>query len=233
MGDGVHRQRDRQLRLVAVSFAVNGLLYGSLLSRYADLAGAVGASEAAFGLALTAGAVGGLVGSLVAPLLMRKVGYTAALVIAGCAYAALAAGVAASTVVVVLGAALFVAGVVDGGHDVAMNALAVKVQQRRGASVMGRVHALWSLSLAVGAALGAVAAAAGLPVFVHVGGVAVLAGVVQLVAALSVRNGEVPAAPGAPSEAPTSPPSPQPGADSVAAAGPPATTEIRDEARHS
>lgn len=186
--------RDVQLRLVAVSFAVNGLLYGSLLSRYADLAGTLGASEAAFGLALTAGAVGGLVGSVAAPLVVRALGQVAALTIAGCVYAAMAPLVVASPLVVVLGAGLFVAGVVDGAHDVGVNALAVRVQQRRGAAVMGRVHALWSLALAGGAAAGAAAASVGLPVVVHLLGVAAVAGAAQLSAGVSARLQQKPAA---------------------------------------
>lgn len=61
-----------------------------------------------------------------------------------------------------------------------MNALAVRVQQRTGHSLMGRAHAAWSVSLAIGTGLGAAAAGLQIPVLGHVGAVAAALLVVQV-----------------------------------------------------
>lgn len=166
--------------LVFCSFGLNGLLYGSLLSRYAEIADAVRADEAVFGLVLAAGAVGGLVGSLVAPLLVRTVGDAGAAAVFGCTFALLACSVAGAPTLVVLAIALFVMTVVDGGQDVAMNALAVRVQQRTGRPIMGRAHAAWSVSLAAGTGVGAAAASLQVPVLGHIAAVAAVLVAAQL-----------------------------------------------------
>ncbi|WP_431875922.1 MFS transporter [Amycolatopsis sacchari] len=165
------RQRQQTgpgLALVLCSFALNGALYGSLLSRYAEIANRVHAGEAAFGAVLAIAAAGGLLGSIVAPVLVRAVRDVAAVTLFGCAFAVLAVGVAAAPALGVLTVAFFLMTLVDGGQDVSMNALAVRVQQLRGQSVLGRAHAVWSLSLSTGTALGALAAALGVPVALHI-----------------------------------------------------------------
>jgi MFS family permease len=164
------RQRSTPgLALVLCSFALNGALYGSLLSRYAEIANNVHASAAAFGTELAIAAIGGLVGSIVAPVLVRAVRDVGAVTLFGCAFAVLAIGVAAAHDLRLLAVALFVMTLVDGGQDASMNALAVQVQRRAGRSVMGRAHATWSLSLSAGTAIGAGAAWLGIPVFIHIG----------------------------------------------------------------
>lgn len=189
---------DPALRLAFVAFAANGALYGSVLSRYAEIADAVGASAQTFGAALAAGAVGGLVGAALSPVVMRRAGPAAAVVVAGCAYAVLAAGVGLAPTVMALGALLLVMGAVDGAHDVSMNALTVTVQQRRKTSLMGRAHATWSLALTAGTALGAGAAALGVPVAVHIGAVAAVVAAAQLHSALTARRPSAAAIPAAP-----------------------------------
>ncbi|WP_250008299.1 MFS transporter [Actinoplanes sp. M2I2] len=168
------------LGLALWSFVVNGALYGSLLSRFAEIADRVGAGEIAFGAALGAGAVGGLAGSVLTPWIARLLGTGGAVTAAGCAYAVLATAAAWAPNLLLLATALVVLGVVDGCHDVSMNTLAAQVQQRSGTSVMGRVHAAWSLALSAGAALGAGAAALPMSVPAHVSIVALAALLIQL-----------------------------------------------------
>ncbi|MFD0592119.1 hypothetical protein ACFQZ4_05765 [Catellatospora coxensis] len=67
----------------AAAFAVNGVLYGSLLTRYPEIADRVGADESEFGAALFAAAMGGLLGSLTAPALTRVVRESSATLVAG------------------------------------------------------------------------------------------------------------------------------------------------------
>ncbi|GAA1553362.1 MFS transporter [Brevibacterium picturae] len=167
---------------VAMGFIVNGGLYGGMLSRYAEIAADAHAGAAAFGVALTAGALGGLTGSVVAPIIMRVSTEKTAVLVGGLAYALLSVALPLAPSPVLLGAAFFVVGVFDGGHDVSMNALTVRYQQRLRIPMMGRMHALWSLALAAGAALGAAAAAVGVAPLVHLGVMAGLLGGAQLVA---------------------------------------------------
>ncbi|MFC7243192.1 MFS transporter [Catellatospora aurea] len=173
----------RKIRLAdwsrpAAAFAVNGVLYGSLLTRYPEIADRVGAGESEFGAALFAAAMGGLLGSLVAPALTWAVRGSGATLVAGAGYALFAVAVVWAPDLYLLAAALLLANLFDGAHDVTMNAAAVKVQQVAGSPLMGRMHATWSLSLTGAGLLGAAAVGLGVPVLVHLG---VVAGVVLAV----------------------------------------------------
>jgi hypothetical protein len=172
MQRAMQRTQLRELTRPASAFAANGALYGSLLARYPEIADQVHTSAGAFGLALFASALGGLAGSLVARFVVRGLGDARSTVLSGCGYAVLAVGIAAAPTLSLLAVALLLTGLFDGAHDVTMNAYTVRVQQRFGLSTMGRMHAVWSLSLAAAAALGAVAAAGRVPIAVHVGLVA-------------------------------------------------------------
>lgn len=166
----------------ASAFAVNGVLYGSLLTRYPEIADRVGATESEFGAALFAAAMGGLLGSLVAPALARVVRESNATLVAGAGYALFAVAVVWAPDLFLLAAALLLANLFDGAHDVTMNAAAVKVQQGVGSPLMGRMHATWSLSLTGAGLLGAAAVGLGIPVLAHLGAVAAVVLAVQFAA---------------------------------------------------
>ncbi|MFJ2082419.1 MFS transporter [Micromonospora chokoriensis] len=200
VADGLDGRTSSDWRVPAVAFAVNGALYGSLLTRFPEIADRVSASETQFGVVLFAAAIGGLLGSLVAPLLARAVGERSATLLAGAGYALLAVGVAWAPQLILLGGALLLLGILDGAHDVVMNAFAVRVQQHRATTLMGRMHATWSLSLAGAGVLGTVAAGLRVPVALHVGIAATVALVAQLAIALG-RKGMV--AEGPPGPTPT------------------------------
>ncbi|MDG4780393.1 hypothetical protein O7614_12150 [Micromonospora sp. WMMD961] len=197
VADGLHGRTSSDWRVPAVAFAVNGALYGSLLTRFPEIADRVSASETQFGVVLFAAAIGGLLGSLVAPLLARAFGERSATLLAGAGYALLAVGVAWAPQLILLGGALLLLGVLDGAHDVAMNAFAVRVQQHRATTLMGRMHATWSLSLAGAGVLGTVAAGLRVPVALHVGIAATVALAAQLAIALG-RKGMVAGGPPTP-----------------------------------
>ena len=136
------------------------------------------ASESQFGDVLFASAAGGLLGSLLAPLLMRFTGGRTATFITGAGYAVLCIAVASAPGLLLLGLAMLLLGLLDGAQDVTMNSAAVAAQQRTGSSLMGRMHATWSLSLTGAALLGAATISLGIPLIVHI--------VVVVVAALAV-----------------------------------------------
>ncbi|GAB7044406.1 MULTISPECIES: MFS transporter [Catenuloplanes] len=195
---GTLRETDRTGWSPAIAFAVNGALYGSLLPRFPELADRVSASGSQFGLVLFGSAAGGLLGSLVAPLLIRLVRERHATAVAGIGYTVLAVAVASAPDLLVLGLALTLMGVFDGAHDVTMNAATVRVQQARGVTLMGRMHATWSLSLAAAGVLGTAAVSFGVPVPVHVGVVAAVALLPQLAAAAWLPLPDPPTSPDAP-----------------------------------
>jgi hypothetical protein len=163
------------------AFAVNGALYGSLLARFPEIADRVSASESQFGVALFAAAIGGLLGSLVAPRLTRAIGDFRAALVAGSGYAILAMAVTWAPDLILLGCALLLTGILDGAHDVTMNAAAVRAQQQLATVLMGRMHATWSLSLVGAGALGAAAAGLAVPVPLHIGLVVIVAIALQLI----------------------------------------------------
>ncbi|GAB4101314.1 MFS transporter [Micromonospora taraxaci] len=211
VADGLDGRTSSDWRVPAVAFAVNGALYGSLLTRFPEIADRVSASETQFGVVLFAAAIGGLLGSLVAPLLARAVGERSATLLAGAGYALLAVGVAWAPQLILLGGALLLLGILDGAHDVVMNAFAVRVQQHRATTLMGRMHATWSLSLAGAGVLGTVAAGLRVPVALHVGIAATVALVAQLAIALG-RKGMV-------AEGPPGPTPPVDGPSELASTG--------------
>lgn len=78
--------------------------------------------------------------------------------------------------------------------DVAMNLQGSWLSARRSTPVMNRLHGLWSSGTVVGGVAAAAIAFAGVPLFAHLGGVAVLCAVILLVATRGLlTTDEVPA----------------------------------------
>ncbi len=178
----------RRLLALAATFGINGISFPSLLPRYPQLADAVGASEAAFGLVLVGAGLGGLVGSVAAPLAARRVGLVRAIQLGGVALGLALVGVAAAPTVLLLALSMAGLGLADALHDVAMNEVAVGEQRRRAGSIMGRLHGVWSLGATAGGAVGALLAGLRVPVLAHATAVAVLAVLAQLVAVRLLRE---------------------------------------------
>lgn len=181
------RTAPRRIRLPdwfrpACAFAVNGALYGSLLTRYPEIADRVAASGSEFGAVLFAAAMGGLLGSLAAPVLARALRESSATLVASAGYALFAVTVAWAPDLFLLAAALLLANLFDGAHDVTMNAAAVKAQQDADTKLMGRMHATWSLSLTGAGLLGTAAVGLRIPVLVHLAVVAAVVLAVQIAA---------------------------------------------------
>jgi fucose permease len=82
----------------------------------------------------------------------------------------------------VLAGVLLLVGASDSVMDVAMNAHGLRVQRLYGRSIINGFHAWWSIGAALGGATGAVAAAARVPVAVHL----LAAGVVIAVVVLTI-----------------------------------------------
>lgn len=152
---------------VAVSFAANGLVFGTWAARIPQVREALGLSEATLGLALlsiAAGAVAAMppAGGLIARYGSRNVtAVGSAVMAAGLAVA----GFAPSLPVLIVGLACL--GVGSGWQDVAMNAHGVEVERRHGRPVLSAFHGIFSLGGMLGAAVGGLAAGQNIPVAEH------------------------------------------------------------------
>lgn len=166
---------------IATAFAVHGAANGTFAARIPWIKDHLGLSAGALGLALVCPAIGS---SLLMPLagrLMHRYGSRTALrLLLGLWCAALALPALAPGLPW-LCLALLVCGASAGMADVAMNALGVAVEERKGKSIMSGLHGMWSLGALIGAGIGVPAAHAGLDARIHLGAMAALLVVVGFV----------------------------------------------------
>lgn len=168
----------RSRNSVALTFALNGFLFATLVSRLPDVRSALDLSNGRLGLlllAISAGSVlalpssGRLIDRWSAASVVRLAG---ALSAAGLVTAAVGAGIAEAAVPTAVG--FFVYGLGIGVWDVAMNVEAAEVERRLERTIMPRFHAGWSFGSIAGAGVGIPMAAASVPLLVHVGTLSVL-----------------------------------------------------------
>ena len=169
---------------VAGNFLLNGLGLASWAPRIPEVKNTLELSTGALGLALLCIAVGALAGTFLAGAGVSRWGSRRVTVAAAILLGAALALPGLAPTGVLLAGALACAGFADGAHDVAMNAHGVVVERRYGRSILSGLHAVWSVGAGIGGLLGAVAAAARVPVAVHLGAVGA---VVALGAATSAR----------------------------------------------
>jgi MFS family permease len=154
-------------RAVALTFAANGMAFGSWASRTPAVKSALHLRASGLGLLLVCISVGSLVALPLSGAVVQRVGTrravlaSAGLETSGLLLAAL--GLATGQVLVT-GAGLVLTGLGVGTWDVAMNVEGADVERRLGRSIMSRFHAAWSLGSVAGAVLGAVSASAGVGV---------------------------------------------------------------------
>ena len=170
--DPTDASRTRRARnAVLVSFAANGLLTSTWVSRLPDAADRLSLGDAALGTLLLCASVGALAsmslsGRLVQSLGPRRVVIGGTLLdVVGVVLLALGAGPATSVVLTGTGLVLFGAGY--GVWDVAMNVEAAEVERELGRTVMPRFHAAYSLGTVAGALTGVGLVKVGVPLAVH------------------------------------------------------------------
>ena len=180
--DVVPARRLRTLALAtAAVFALNGSVISAWLSRVPATRDRLHLDTRTLGLLLLMAGLGSLVampfvGRVASHVGSRRVEVLTSLV-TGVALVALAVTPNAVTT----GAVLFVFGAALGSWDVAMNIQGSFVDRTAGRDFMPRYHACWSVGAVAGAGLGALAAAAGVPLLLHFTVAALLAVVTTLV----------------------------------------------------
>ncbi len=193
------RARQRARAAVAITFAANGLLFGSWVPRIPEVKHDLHLSSAALGFALLAPAVGSVLSMKVYGRASARFGsarVTRFSLVLFCAFAWLP-GLAVD--LPTLGLTLLIWGTAIGGLDVVMNAQGVTVEHAYVRPVLSGFHAAWSLGSLTGALLGGVGAGADVPISAQQG---VLAGVV-VVGGLLVGRAYLPDPPPHHAEAPT------------------------------
>jgi MFS family permease len=155
---------------VAVVFAVNGAMFGNWAVRIPDVKLDLALSEVSLGGALLVPASGALVSMPLAGALCARYGSRPATAATTLFFLLVPCLLGLAPSLPWLVPALFAFGVAYGGLDVAMNAQAVTVERTVGRPVMSSFHAAFSAGALVGSLTGALAAAADLPLFVHLGG---------------------------------------------------------------
>jgi MFS family permease len=155
---------------VAVVFAANGAMFGNWAVRIPDVKLDLGLSEASLGAALLVPAAGALVSMPLTGALSSRFGSRAVTVAMTLLFVTVPCLLGLAPSLPWLVPALFVFGLGYGGLDVAMNAQAVTVERALGRPVMSSFHAAFSAGALVGSLTGALAAAADVPLVVHLGG---------------------------------------------------------------
>lgn len=180
-----HVPARRARRAVALIFFTNGVVLANWIARIPDVRHSLLLSEGTLGLALGCMAVGALLAQLATGWYMSRHGSrdtTRLLAVLFCVSIILP-GIAPRLPMLMLALALL--GATNGGLDVAMNAQAALIEQRYARPIMSSFHGLWSVGGLLGAALGGLAAARGIPVALHF---LVAAGVALLVMVLVTRH---------------------------------------------
>ena len=175
----------RARNAVVVAFAVNGLAFASFISRTPAIADGLGLTTVQLALMLLCISAGSVAGLPLAGPLVARLGPGRSVLVAALTETVGLAGLATGLLTgAVLPAALglVITGLGTGVWDVAMNVAGAEVEQRRGRTLMPRLHAAFSIGTVTGAGIGAATAATGVPLAAQVIGVVVLVPVVMTVA---------------------------------------------------
>jgi len=167
---------------VSALFFVNGAILASWVPYVPMVKERLGIGDGQLGIILLFAAIGALGALPFAGALVSRSGSRAVSVAAGlglCVTLPLPV-LMPTPFLVALG--LLVLGAFNSTLDVAMNAQAVEVEQRRGRTIMSSFHALFSAGGLAGAALGGVIAAMGIAANAHVVGAALLGSAVIFIA---------------------------------------------------
>lgn len=139
---------------VALLFLANGMGFASWVSRIPAVRAPLGLSEGELGSALLGMAIGALFAFGPTGHGVQRWGARRVTLGVSLAYGALLVLPTLAPNGWLLGLALALFGAANGAMDVAMNALAVEVEQRVGRPIMSSLHGLWSAGGLAGALLG-------------------------------------------------------------------------------
>jgi fucose permease len=172
--DDPQRGFTRSRAAVSAAFAAHAFASGTLGPWIPRLKEAAGLDASGLGVALTGFAAGLVLGTRAAGPAMRRAGGRRVVRAGVPALAAALALLPLARGLVSLVALFALLGLAGGLLDVAMNAEAVAVERRSSRRIMSAMHGVWSVSMLAGAAIASGGLAAGVPLALHLPGVAAL-----------------------------------------------------------
>jgi MFS family permease len=150
---------------ITAAFGLGGITASAWGPRLPAIKASLGISTATIGLLLAAVTVGAIGGLFVAPPVMRWLGsrwaIRAALLVIVAGLAGLGVALMPGSIPLV-GVAFVVTGTGIGALDVMINVEGSVVEQIAGRTLLPRMHAAWSVGIALGSGIGAACAAAGI-----------------------------------------------------------------------
>jgi MFS family permease len=165
-------------------------VWGGFSARLPALKHGLGIGDGRVGLALFVMAVGTVVGTRLAPLVVERAGSRASVRVGTPVFCAAAVGPGLASSYGGFCLTLAVLGALGGFLDVAFNTQGIAVQRAYGRPILAGLHGVWSVALFAGGAIGAVAAAAG----VSPGWQFAVVGAVLSLASLPLLAGQLPPA---------------------------------------
>lgn len=139
---------------IATVFFINGFGFATWVSRIPAVRDALSLSEGQLGTALFAIASGALIAFPLAGRAIGRWGARSVTIAASAAYCLSLVGPPIASGLMSLAFALLLFGLTSGAMDVAMNALAVEIEQRGSKPIMSSVHGMWSAGGFAGAIVG-------------------------------------------------------------------------------
>jgi MFS family permease len=165
---------------VTAIFLLNGLVFGSWAARIPAIRDRLSLSDGELGIALACIPIGAIVAMPLAGALAARAGSRRATRAAFAAVCTITALVALAPSLVALAALLLLLGMGMGSLDVSMNVHGVTVERQYGRPIFSGFHAAFSFGGLAGAALGSLAASAGLDVRAHLALVGALCAAIGL-----------------------------------------------------
>jgi MFS family permease len=175
------RRIERTKVAVAATFATNGLAFAGWLARAPAVRDDLHLNVAGFGLLLLGVSAAAILSIPLSGPIVQRFGPARTILLASTAMALGLAGLGTGTLtgsVPIAAAGLVLVGAGNSAWDVSMNVEGAAVERHLGRTIMPRFHAGFSLGTVLGAGLSALAAAAGLPIWVQLYLTAILTAVV-------------------------------------------------------
>jgi MFS family permease len=143
-------------------FAANALTLSAWLPRLAEVQEGLGLSDVQIGLALSAGAFGGLIAGVWAGPLMNRSSSKAVALVTLIALIPVLPLLGFANGFALVAVALFLIGALDAVMDAAMNAHSLRIQHLSKRSILNGFHGFWSLGTVLGGIVGVASASIGL-----------------------------------------------------------------------
>ncbi|MCS5717466.1 MFS transporter [Herbiconiux sp. CPCC 205763] len=178
---------------IFVVFALSGISIASWVARLPAVRDQLSLDTAQIGVLIFAMSAGSVIGLIVAPPVMLRIGARGGMVLSLCLVASGTVVIGLGTSVLgsalVVGAGLAVFGFGNGAVDVMMNVEGAAAERAIGKTLMPLMHAFFSFGTVAGAGLGALASALSIDVAVHLSVIAAIIVVSVLVAIRFVPRG--------------------------------------------